>query len=206
MGVEPRTDGMRDRVHAAETLLKGRGAHRCGGQHLRARLDVPAVRAGARQEAMDEPHALERDAVGERMEARRAKCLEAVNEGVHAGGRGHRARQPDGELRIGYDDARHHLRMEDDLLLMRLLVEDHAGPADLGAGAGGGRNRNDRRDAGGVGARPPVADVLEVPQRARLSRHEGHHLAGVERRSAAERDDAVVAARAVSAQGPPRRG
>ena len=64
------------------------------------------------------------------------------------------------------DDARHHLRMKDDLLLMRLLVEDHAGAADFRARAGGGRHGDDRRDAGRVGARPPVADVLEVPQRA----------------------------------------
>ena len=89
MGVEPRSHGVRDGVHAAETLLKGRGAHRCGGQHLRARLDVLAVRAGARQVSMNEPHALERDAVGQRMESRRAECLEAVHEGVDAGGRGH---------------------------------------------------------------------------------------------------------------------
>ena len=52
----------------------------------------------------------------------------------------------------------------------------------------------------GIGAGPPIADVLEVPERAGLARHEGHDLARVERRSAAEGDDAVVAARAVGAQ------
>ena len=99
MGVEPRTDGMGDGMHAAETFLEGGGAHGRGGQHVRARLDVVAVRAGARQVAMDEAHALERDAIRQRMEARRAEGLEAVDEGVDAGGRGHRARQPDGQLR-----------------------------------------------------------------------------------------------------------
>ena len=89
MGVEPRAHRVRDGMHAAETLLKGGGAHRCGGQHLRACFDVLAVGAGARQVAMDEPHALERDAVRERMESRRAECLEAMDEGVDAGGRGH---------------------------------------------------------------------------------------------------------------------
>ena len=74
------------------------------------------------------------------------------------------------------------------------LVGDDAGAADLGAGAGGGRHRDDRRDAGGIGARPPVADVLEIPQRPGLAGHEGDQLAGVERRAAAERDDAVMAA------------
>ena len=50
------------------------------------------------------------------------------------------------------------------------------------------------RDAGGVGAGPPVADVLEVPHRPGLAAHEGDDLAAVERRAAAEGDDAVVAA------------
>ena len=52
----------------------------------------------------------------------------------------------------------------------------------------------------GFGARPPVADVLEIPQRASLPRHECHDLAGVERRAAAEGDDAVVIAGAVGSQ------
>ena len=45
-----------------------------------------------------------------------------------------------------------------------------------------------------VGARPPVADVLEVEHRARLALHEGDQLAGIERRAAAERHHAVMAA------------
>ena len=100
MRVEPGADRMCDRMHAAEALLECRGAHRGGGQHLRARLDVAAVGAGARQVALDQPHAFECDAVGERMEARCAERLEAMDEGVDAGGRGHGARQPDGQLRI----------------------------------------------------------------------------------------------------------
>jgi hypothetical protein len=65
------------------------------------------------------------------MEPWRAVCLEAVDERVYTGGRGHRARQPDRQFRVGNDDARHHLRVEDDLLLMRLLVEDDAGTTDF---------------------------------------------------------------------------
>ena len=51
----------------------------------------------------------------------------------------------------------------------------------------------------GVGARPPVADILEIPHRPRLAGHEGDDLAGIERRAAAEGDDAVMAARAKAA-------
>jgi len=49
--------------------------------------------------------------------------------------------------------------MKDDLLLVRLLVENDAGAADFRTRACGGRDRDDRRDAGGVRASPPVADV-----------------------------------------------
>ena len=105
--------------------------------------------------------------------------------------------RPDRELGIRDDDARHHLRMKDDLLLVRLLVEDDAGAPHFAAGAGRGRHGNDGRDALRIRARPPVADVLEIPQRPRLPRHEGDDLAGIETRAAAERHDAIVAAGAI---------
>ena len=47
---------------------------------------------------------------------------------------------------------------------------------------------------GRIGARPPVADVLEIPHRPGLPGHEGDQLADIERRAAAEGDDAVMAA------------
>jgi hypothetical protein len=49
MGVEPRTDRMGDRVHAAEAFLERGGAHRGSSQHLLARLEVLAIDAGSRQ-------------------------------------------------------------------------------------------------------------------------------------------------------------
>jgi hypothetical protein len=86
----------------------------------------------------------------------------------------------------------HHLRMEDDLLLVRGLVDHHAGAADLRSGTGSGRHGDHRCDAAALGAGPPVADVLEIPQRPGLAGHEGDHLAGIECRAAAERDHAVM--------------
>ncbi len=191
---------MRDRVHAAEALLERGRAHRGGREHLCPRLDVVPVRAGAWQVVLDEPHPLERDAVGEGMESGRAVRLEAVHEGVDAGRRRDVARQADGELGVEDHDARHHERVKDDLLLVRLLVEDHARAADLRARPGRGWHRNDRCDARGICPRPPVADVLEVPERSLLSRHEGNDLACIERGTPAEGDDAVVAARTVGGE------
>ncbi len=77
---------------------------------------------------------------------------------------------------------------------MRRLLGDHAGAADLRAGARRGRYGDDRRDLLGVGARPPVADILEIPERPGLPGHEGDDLAGIEARAAAEGDDPVMAA------------
>ncbi len=114
-------------MDAAQALLEGRGAHRGGGEHVRAGFDVRAVGTGPRQVAMDEPHALEGDPIGERMKSRRAERLEAMDEGVDAGRGSHRPRQTDREFRVGDDDARHHLRVEDDLFLVRVLVENDAG-------------------------------------------------------------------------------
>ena len=113
---------------------------------------------------------------------------------IHAGAGGDEGRHADRELGIGDDDRRQQLRMEDDLLGVRCLVGDDAGAADFGAGAGGRRHRDDRRDRVGIGARPPVADVLEIPHRPRLSGLEGDQLAEIERRAAAEGDDAVMLA------------
>ena len=45
-----------------------------------------------------------------------------------------------------------------------------------------------------IGARPPVADILEIPHRPGLAGHEGDDLADIERGAAAEGDDAVMPA------------
>ena len=170
---------MSDGVDAAKSLLEGRRPHRCSRKHLRARLEIGAVGAGARQVGRDQPHAFESDAVGERVKAGRAKCLEAVHEGVHAGRGGHRPRQADRQLRIQDHDSRHHLRVEDNFLLVRGLVENYAGPTNFRASAGRGRDRHDRGDAGGIRACPPITNIFEVPQRSCLAGHERDHFAGV---------------------------
>ncbi len=50
------------------------------------------------------------------------------------------------------------------------------------------------QDARGARAQPVVADVLEIPEWARLAGQERDRLAGIEAAAAAERDHAVVAA------------
>jgi hypothetical protein len=50
-------------------------------------------------------------------------------------------------------------------------------------------------DRVGIGAGPPVADVLEIPDRAGLPGHEGDHLGKVEPGAAAKGDHPVMARR-----------
>ena len=71
MGVVERANRMRQRMDRAERLLEGGGAHGGGRHHVRARLEIAAVPVGADQVLLDQPHALHRDAVGERMIERR---------------------------------------------------------------------------------------------------------------------------------------
>ena len=84
--------------------------------------------------------------------------------------------------------------MKDHLLGVRRFLSDDAGAADFRAGSCRGRHGDDGRDLVRIGPRPPIADILEIPERAGLPGHEGNDLAGVEARAAAEGDDPVMAA------------
>ena len=204
MGVVERADRMRQRMDGAERLLERGRAHRRRRHHVRARLDV-RCRPSRRAPGFPSPAACPRPRCRRpsggrtgrnrpRGNARSASMpVPAVMMRRHA----------DGQLRIADRHLRHHLRMEDDLLGVGRLVGDRPParptsepvPAVVGTATIG-------RDAVGVGARPPVADVLEIPHRPRLAGHEGDHLAGIERRAAAEGDHAVMLAGACSAATP----
>ena len=193
VGVVKRSDRMRNRMDRAKSFLESGRAHRGGREHIGPRFKVGAVRDGARQIGLDDPHAFERDAVGERMKRVDAIGLKAMGERVHAGRHGQERRQPDAEFGIFDRHFRHHGGMEDDLLLVRRLIGDDAGATDLRAGASRRRHGDDRRDPVRIGAGPPVADILEIPDRPRLRRHEGDAFADIERGAAADRDDSVMA-------------
>jgi hypothetical protein len=68
----------------------------------------------------------------------------------------------------------------DHLLGLRRRLGDDAGAANLGARPRRGRHGNHGRDLVGFGARPPIADILEIPERPGLPGHEGNDLAGIE--------------------------
>ena len=106
VGVEHGAHRMRQRMDGAQALLEGGRAHLRGGQHVAPRLDVAAVLDGAREVLLHQPHALDGDAFGIGVIARRAIGLEAMDEGVHAGAGRELGRQADRQLGIGDDDRR----------------------------------------------------------------------------------------------------
>ena len=70
VGVVERAHGMRQRVDGAEALLERRCTHRSGAHHVSTRLDVVGVGDHLGQVLEHQPHALDGDAVGQRMISR----------------------------------------------------------------------------------------------------------------------------------------
>jgi hypothetical protein len=124
-----------------------------------------------------------------------------MGEGVQPGAGGDRLGHADGQFGVADHHGGQHLGVEDDLLLMRLseLVSTEARPTSEPVPAVVG-TATMGWIAVGVGAGPPVADILEIPDRARLPGHEGQRLGQIEPRAAAEGDHAVEAALAVGLQ------
>ena len=190
-------DGMGQGVHAAQPLLEGGGAHGGGAQHVGPGLDIAAVFIGARQGLGGQAHAFQGDALGHRVIGRGAQGLEAMHEGVDAGGRRNVRRQAERQFGIAEHDGRQHGGVEDDRFDLDRFVGDDAGAPHFRARARGRRHGDDRGQALGLDPCPVVADVFEIPQGPLLGHHQGHRLGRVERRAAAEGDHPVVPAPAI---------
>ena len=189
-----RTDRVAHGVDRAQPLLERRGAHRRRAHHVGAGLEVGAIGIGTRQVLLDQPHPLERDTLAHRVVMRAGEGLDTMGKGIKPGAGGNRFWHAHGQLGIANHHAGQHLGVEDDLFRVGLGIGDDAGAAHLRAGAGSGRHGDDRCDHIGVGAGPPVANILEIPHRAGLARHEGDHFPKVEAGAAAKGDHAVMAA------------
>jgi hypothetical protein len=148
----------------------------------------PGTATAVRRDA----RALERDAVAQRVVGRRQVALDVVRERVHAGGRGHRRRQPQRQLGIGEHRLRQQPGREEDALDVRVVLRDHAGAPDLGAGA---RGRGQGDEVGQwIDDRPHLRVVPGVLEDVALVHpHHADHLGHVQRGAAAEADHAVRA-------------
>ncbi|CAM3982580.1 hypothetical protein PHIN109289_19720 [Phaeobacter inhibens] len=194
VGVEERPDRVAHGVDRAQPFLEGGGAHGGGRHHLRAGLNVGAISIGARQVLLHQAHALQRDTLGHRVVMGRGERLDTMRKGIQTGACGDELRHADGQFGVADHHGGQHLGVKDDLFLMGHAVGDHRGAAHFGTGPSRGRHRDDRRDGIGIGASPPVADILKIPHRPGLAAHEGNHLAQIQPRAAAKGNHPVVIA------------
>ena len=192
-----RADRVAQRMDGAKTLLEGDRAHGRRTHHMRAGFHIIRVGIDLRQVFQHQPHAFQRDALRHRMVERAGIGFQAMGKGIHPRAGGDEARHAHGQLGVADGDGGKQFRVEDDLLLVGLRIGQNPGAAHFGPGPCRGRHGDDGRDLAGIGARPPVIDIFQVPDRHRLARHQRNHLAQIQRRSAAKADHPVVPARAV---------
>ena len=138
------------RVRGARALRAVRHpAERRGVRHLSARLEVRAVlRPRLRSHRRDELDRLQRDGVVEGLVVVARVALDRVRERVHPGRGRDRGRQAEHELGIDERDVRADERRAADVELdLAVVVRDDRPERHLAAGAGGRRDRDERRDA-----------------------------------------------------------
>jgi hypothetical protein len=162
------------------------GAH----HHLGARRDVGRRRHRLLDVVPDAPGAIEGDRLGGRVVARRQEGLDAVGERVESGRRGQERRQAEGQLGIADRPLRDQVGT-DEAELASVIERDQRRAADFRAGAGGGRDGDDRRHGGGNPA-DAAQDRGELLQRLVVGGEQRHALAEVDGRAAAGGNDAVA--------------
>ena len=162
--------------------------------HVVARLDVGGLREGDPQISRHVLHRHQRHGVREGLVVGHRVALDGMRQRVHAGAGGDRGRELDGELRVDHSHPGRDVRRAADIELdLSLGVGDHSPQGDLAACPCRGRHRDHRRDPLGDGAPSPL--VLE--DAAVMSCHHPDPLGGVDRASAADRDQPVAALRSV---------
>ena len=182
-------------MNGPEPLLERRRAHRSGGHHIRSRLDIRTILERPHKVFLDQSDPLHRDPLAHRVIEWRAIGLQAMRERVHARACCNLWRHANGQFRIADRHFRHHSRMENHLFRMRRFLCDHTGAAHFRARSRSRRYRDHRCNPLRIGPRPPIANILEIPHRARLSRHEGDHFSRIKPRSATECDHTIMLSR-----------
>ena len=137
---------VRERMHAAQPLLERHRALHAGAHHVPARLAVAAVARGALDVRPAALQAVERDAVGRRVDGRRHEGLHAMRDRVHAGGGRQPGRQAERELGVEQRGLGHQVPAVKAELAAVVDDQDRAA-RHFAAGAGGGGHRNQRRHA-----------------------------------------------------------
>jgi hypothetical protein len=148
-----------------------------------------AVVHGGADALADQLDALGGQRVGVHGRVHRDVGLDVVDEGVHAARGGDVRRAAVGEHGVDQRDVRDQVRADDALLHVELLVGEDGDRGDLGAGAGRGRDGDQRQALLG-----DLIDADVVLELVVVGGEDRDDLGDVDRRAAAEADDEVVAA------------
>ena len=187
-------EGVLHRVLAREAAAGHDVAgHGVGDRDVLARLQVAAVLHRAGETRGDVAYGGERVHVGEVGRALREVAFDRVEERVEALVGGEKRRNRERELGVHDRELRIEAGMAAEAaFLLRARVGDDAAAVHFGTGAGGGRDRDDRkgRDGDRLAAALTLLDV--VPEVAGIGRHHGHGLRAVHHRAAAEADHEVA--------------
>ena len=183
----------------AKALLEGDSAHGRRAHHMGAGVKVIRVGVDFRQVFKHQPHAFQRDALGHRVVEGRGIGLKAMRQRVHAGACGDEFGHADSQCRVADGDDGQQFGVEDDLLLVGDRVGQNARAAHFRTCPSCRRHGDDRRDFGAIGAGEPIVDVFQIPDGKvfALMRHQGNHLAKVQRRAATKADHPVMATRQI---------
>ena len=127
------------RMHGAQPFWKAMAPCHAGAHHVQARLAVAAVARGLLDGGPASREAVERDAVGGRVEGCGHEGFHAVGNRVHAGGGRQHGRQTQCELGVanggfGHDEP----RCENPVCGRRQRSKSRPGPLQLPVPAGGG--------------------------------------------------------------------
>mmetsp|Transcript_5841 Transcript_5841/g.22869 ORF Transcript_5841/g.22869 Transcript_5841/m.22869 type:complete len:373 (-) Transcript_5841:223-1341(-) len=183
--------GVAERMHGAQPFLEGHRAVQACAHHVHAGVAVLAVARGAFDRGPAPAQALQRDAVGRRVEGWRQEGFDAVGDGVHAGGGRQQWRQPQGQCRIADRGLGQQLPVVKAQLAA--IIDDQDGAArHLAAGACRRRHRDQRQHLG-ADAAGTAFDGGVVGQRPLVGGGEGHALGQVDAGAAADGDQAVAA-------------
>ena len=191
--MEMRADRPRHAVHQRHRAVGERQPRlRRAEHHALARGGVARLGIGGADVLADQLHRRQRERIGERIGALGDIGLQRVGEAVHAGVGGGARRHGVGEFVIHDRRQRQRAEAGDQHLLVMFRVGDDGEAGALAAGAGGGGDGDDRQRSVVGGDRRLVVAHLAAAG-GRVGGEDRHRLGGVDRRAAAEADQAVVA-------------
>jgi hypothetical protein len=189
-GVVPAAELVRDGMHVTDIRARECQPGIGGRQgHFLARHEIGAVGIGHPQVVENQADRRQGHVIGVGIGPFADEGFDGVRQGIDAGRRGDRRRQPGHQAGIERRHLRHQARIDDHQLGMPLGIGDHSGHGNLGPGAGRGGHGIDL-DRG----LQALEIACQFAQRLAGIGYCGcYRLRGIHRGAAADRDDGIAA-------------